>query len=110
MAAWTLGRKLITDRFTATMLLLGAVGTLLAAAPFTFPAVLLGAGLIAMRAVPQAKARSEMQATPAPLDALEVPEMSRQGGGRPTNKSHHEIDIVDQQVRGDPGWNPIGVG
>lgn len=49
LAAWTLGRRLVTDRFTGSMLLLGAVGTLLWSAPPAFPAVLLGAGLLGAR-------------------------------------------------------------
>jgi chromate transporter len=49
LAAWTLGRRLVTDRFTGTMLLMGAVTTLLWQAPAAFPLVLLAAGLLGAR-------------------------------------------------------------
>jgi chromate transporter len=46
LAGWALGRRLVTDRFTATMLLMGAVTTLLWQSPAAFPLVLLVAGVL----------------------------------------------------------------
>jgi chromate transporter len=49
LAAWTLGRRLVTDRFTGGMLLMGAITTLLWRAPAAFPVVLVAAGLLGAR-------------------------------------------------------------
>ncbi len=73
LAAWTLGRKLVTSPFTAAMCLMGTLVTVLSSAPLTFPLVLLAAGALGVRFAqpgpPQQATGAEqaMRAAPVPV-------------------------------------------
>lgn len=48
IAGWKIGRKVVADPFTFLAMIFGAVVTIWKPAPYTFPAVLLAAGLVAL--------------------------------------------------------------
>ncbi|MBL1217886.1 MAG: chromate efflux transporter [Planctomycetes bacterium] len=76
VAGWKIGRRVVTDPFTFAAMVFGAAVTIWKPAPYTFPAVLLAAGLAAL-AIPRKPGTRPADAEPMTDDSSTHPDSER---------------------------------